>query len=78
MEPGTSDEEREGTRSQGRENVLKHPLREKMFAELLKRRVTPAELAETLGRPEAHIAYHYRVLEGMDGGIPTADGEGGG
>jgi len=45
-----------------RAQVLKHPLRARIAAELEKRRMDPAELAEVFGEPLPRVAYHCKVL----------------
>lgn len=71
MEAGTSDEESSGL-SRRVEEALEHPLRALMFAELTKRSLGEAELAEVLHIPPARSSYHYRVLERL-GGVRAAD-----
>lgn len=73
MASGTKDEEKPGL-SQRLKDALTHPLRAEMFAELNKRSVGPAELANTLGKSLPVITYHYGVLE-TRGGIPAPDAD---
>lgn len=54
------------------EQALEHPLRVQMFAELGKRSMSRAELAEALNKPLSIVAYHYGVLEAV-GGVPASD-----
>lgn len=71
MEADTSDEESSGI-SRRLEEALEHPLRALMFAELTKRSLGEAELAEVVCIPPVRSRYHYRVLERL-GGLRAAD-----
>jgi hypothetical protein len=45
--------------------ALEHPLRTRIVAELGKRPMEPAELAEALNEPLALVTYHHGVLEAV-------------
>jgi len=60
MEPGAKGQEAEASTS--RAQVLKHPLRARIAAELEERSMDRPELAEALGEPASVVAYHCDVL----------------
>ena len=61
MESGAKEREAAAPAKQ-QEQVLKHPLRAQIAAELEKRSMDPPELAEVLGEPLPRVAYHRNVL----------------
>jgi DNA-binding transcriptional ArsR family regulator len=68
MESGMKDNETPESADQ----VLSHPLRSRMAAELQERAMSPAELAEALDEPLHLVSYHYRVLTAA-GSLRLAD-----
>jgi DNA-binding transcriptional ArsR family regulator len=67
MAPGTKNEEKPSSRRRRRSKALKHPMREKMYAELERRPMGLAELAEKFNESVPWVEYHYRVLEAAVG-----------
>ena len=61
MESGAKERETAAP-AERRAQVLKHPLRARIAAELEKRSMDPPELAEVLGEPLPRVAYHCDVL----------------
>ena len=61
MESGAKEREAAGS-AERRAQVLTHPLRARIAAELEKRGIDPPELAEVLGEPLPRVAYHCAVL----------------
>jgi DNA-binding transcriptional ArsR family regulator len=61
MESGAKERAATGP-TERRAQVLKHPLRARVAAELEKRGMDPPELAEALGEPLPRVAYHRDVL----------------
>lgn len=72
MEPGAKEREVPASTGLSRAQVLKHPLRARIAAELEKRSVDPPELAEALGEPLPRVAYHCDVL--AEAGLAGARG----
>jgi hypothetical protein len=62
MEPGAKEREMPVSTERRRAQVLRHPLRARIAAELEKRSMDLPELAETLGEPVAVVDYHRDVL----------------
>ena len=61
MESGAKEQEAAAPADR-RAQVLTHPLRARIAAELEKRSMDPPELAEALGEPAPVVAYHCDVL----------------
>jgi DNA-binding transcriptional ArsR family regulator len=76
MEQTTEDEESGFARPLTR--ALAHPRRERIFAELNRRKIARTGYSEALGESPPEVAYHLRVLEklaGLGTGVPEDEGE---
>lgn len=67
MEPEATDKAEPALAERERRDVLQHPLRRRMQAELAKGLMSPKDLARILKAPLAAVIYHYAVLEEADG-----------